>query len=109
MSDMRRADSPSAYYCWTFAVEQIDEEKRSHTIDVLVRNSVKNFELSTAVSSKTPLFPPSSPANIADDSVSREDRPRPRPYFPVVKFPNMLDVNFRRRPGTKTVSIISLR
>ncbi|KAK6032289.1 hypothetical protein OSTOST_01540, partial [Ostertagia ostertagi] len=78
--------------------------KRSQTIDVLVRNSVRNFELSTAVSSKTPLFPPASPTNIANNNGSREETVRPRPYFPVVKYPSMVDVNFRRRPGTKTPS-----
>uniref|UniRef100_A0A7I4YAH8 RING-type domain-containing protein n=1 Tax=Haemonchus contortus TaxID=6289 RepID=A0A7I4YAH8_HAECO len=77
-------------------------KRRSQTIDVLVRNSLKNFELSTAVSSKAPLLTPTSPTNNASDSAPREERFRPRPYLPAVRYPNMIDVNFRRRPGVKT-------
>ncbi|KAK5985259.1 hypothetical protein GCK32_000686 [Trichostrongylus colubriformis] len=79
-------------------------KKRSQTIDVLMKNSVKNLELSTAVASTTPLFLPASPVNVGDDDASREDRSRIRSQFPIVRYPSMVDVNFRRRPGVKAPS-----
>ncbi|KAK6742939.1 hypothetical protein RB195_010297 [Necator americanus] len=78
--------------------------KRSQTIDVLVRNSVKNFEISTCVSSKVPLHSPNSPLRTLTDEVANHDRPRVHSYLSIIKYPSMVDVNFRRRPGIKTPS-----
>ncbi|WKX98149.1 hypothetical protein Q1695_013662 [Nippostrongylus brasiliensis] len=77
--------------------------KHSQTIDVLVRNSIKNFELSTAMSSRVPLCSPCSSTNAVDE-IPRKERSRIRHYCSVTKYPNMADVNIRRRPGSKVPS-----
>ncbi|KAJ1365738.1 hypothetical protein KIN20_026159 [Parelaphostrongylus tenuis] len=78
-----------SYYSW----------KKSQPIDVFLRNSVKSFEMTTSLSSKVPLNPPRSQSRCLNDIV-----PRVHSNLSNAKYPNMVDVNFRRRPGTKTLS-----
>ncbi|KAL6727029.1 hypothetical protein Aduo_008944 [Ancylostoma duodenale] len=80
-------------------------KKRSQTIDVLVRNSVKNFEMSvTGLTSKPSLPSPRSPLKVLNSDVINHEKPRPHSYLSIIKYPNMADVNFRRRPGVKAPS-----
>ncbi|EYB89949.1 hypothetical protein Y032_0225g2751 [Ancylostoma ceylanicum] len=80
-------------------------KKRSQTIDVLVRNSVKNFEMSvTGLTSKPSLLSPRSPLKVLNSDVINHEKPRPHSYLSIIKYPNMADVNFRRRPGAKAPS-----
>ncbi|RCN47733.1 hypothetical protein ANCCAN_06197 [Ancylostoma caninum] len=80
-------------------------KKRSQTIDVLVRNSVKNFEMSVAGLTSNPSLPsPRSPLKALNSDVINREKPRPLSYLSIIKYPNMADVNFRRRPDVKAPS-----
>ncbi|VDM57568.1 unnamed protein product [Angiostrongylus costaricensis] len=79
--------------------------KVSQTTDVLLQKNMKKLEMTTTLSSKVPLNSVHSQGRYLNDTVPKNDKtPGILPYVSKARYPNMMDVNFRRRPGNKTVS-----
>ncbi|CAJ0597805.1 unnamed protein product [Cylicocyclus nassatus] len=77
-------------------------KRRSQTVDVVMRNAGRSADISTDSSPKATSQSHLSP-DFAGDRVNSE-KPRIHSYLSIVKYPNMVDVNFRRRSGVKTPS-----